>query len=31
MSYARAIAYACDRAFLHPLLAETSFEKLTPK
>ena len=31
MSYARAIAYACDKAFPHPLLAETSFEKLTPK
>ncbi len=29
MSYARAIAYACDRAFPHPALASARYSKLT--
>ncbi|HVZ94804.1 MAG TPA: site-specific integrase [Phycisphaerales bacterium] len=30
MSYARAIAYACDQAFPHPLLATTRYAHLEP-
>lgn len=29
-AYTRAIAYACDKAFPHPLLATTRYAKLTP-
>lgn len=30
MTYARAIAYACDRALPHPVLSEIPFDQLTP-